>query len=131
MLLTTQADAFGRDAGNVGKEYDGSTKDERHQLVSACAFLEEHQHKACHQHACHDEIEPVLSKTVAADTVDGTYPIENKRRNGNEREVTVEPVVVPLAENRLRHTACQSHADESHHHPSHAAFRQFPFEDNL
>lgn len=131
LLLTTQAYTLGRDARNIGKEDDGCSEDEGHELVAAGAFLTEHQHEKGHQQSRHQQVEAALSEAIKPDAVDGTDPVHDEWRNGYQREVTVEPVIVTLAEYRLRRIPDQGHGDEPHHHPSNAAFRQVPLEGYL
>ena len=131
LLLTAQTDTLGGDAWDIGEEDDGRCADERHKLVLTRALTDEHEHEEGHEHAGYHEVETTLGEAVQTDAVEGAYPVHDERRNGYEREMTVEPVVVPLTEYRLCHTTHQSHSDEAHDQPCHTALRQVPLDGNL
>ena len=131
LLLTAQTDTLGGDAWDIGEEDDGRCADERHELVLTRALTDEHEHKEGHQHTSHHEVETTLGEAVQTDAVEGAYPVHDERRNGYEREMTVEPVVVPLTEYGLCHTTHQSHSDECHDQPCHTALGQIPRKGDL
>ena len=78
---------------------------------------------------CNHQVEAAFGKAVEADAINRAYPVEDERRNGNPREVAVEPVVVVLLEYILHQAASHRYCHKAHHQPGHAALGQVPFQD--